>query len=97
MGEYEPHDSRNVTLKQDRAPGEPPRTGPQEGETRRPLQEQAGETELEQGELMEDGRGEDAEQVADAQAEQALNQQDARETAMERDADELDENLDRND
>ena len=46
---------------------------------------------------MEDGRGEDAEQVADAQAEQALNQQDARETAMERDADELDENLDRND
>ena len=36
MGEYEPHDSRNVTLKQDRAPGEPPRTGPQEGETRRP-------------------------------------------------------------
>ena len=92
MGEYEPHDSRNVTLKQDRAPGEPPRTGPQEGETRRPLQEQAGETELEQGELMEDGRGEDAEQVADAQAEQAL-----REAAMERDADELDENLDRND
>ena len=26
MGEYEPHDSRNVTLKQDRAPGEPPRS-----------------------------------------------------------------------
>ena len=87
MGEYEPHDSRDVTLKQDRAPGEPPRTGPQEGETRRPAQEQAGETELEQ-----DGRGEEAEQVADAQAEQAL-----REAAMERDADELDENLDRND
>ena len=87
MGEYEPHDSRNVTLKQDRAPGEPPRTGPQDGETRRPAPEQAGETELEQ-----DGRGEEAEQVADAQAEQAL-----REAAMERDADELDENLDRND
>lgn len=34
MGEYEPHDSRNVTLKQQRAPGEPPRTGPREGETR---------------------------------------------------------------
>ena len=94
MGEYEPHDSRNVTLKQDRAPGEPPRTGPREAETR---QQQAGETELEQGELMEDGRGEDAEQVADAQAEQALNQQDARETAMERDADELGEDLGRND
>ena len=92
MGEYEPHDSRNVTLKQDRAPGEPPRTGPQEGETRRPAPEQAGDTELEQ-----DGRGEEAEQVADAQAEQALNNQDAREAAMERDADELDENLDRND
>ena len=61
MGEYEPHDSRNVTLKQDRAPGEPPRTGPQEGETRRPAPEQAGETELEQ-----DGRGEEAEQVADS-------------------------------
>ena len=36
MGEYQPNDSRNVTLKQDRAPGEPPRTGPREGETRRP-------------------------------------------------------------
>jgi hypothetical protein len=34
MGEYEPRDSRNVTLKQQRAPGEPPRTGPREGETR---------------------------------------------------------------
>ena len=75
MGEYEPHDSRNVTLKQDRAPGEPPRTGPREAETR---QQQAGETELDQ-----DERGEDAEQVADGQAEQAL-----RDAAMERDADE---------
>ena len=46
MGEYEPHDSRNVTLKQERAPGEPPRTGPREGETRQ--QEQ--QTELEQDE-----------------------------------------------
>jgi hypothetical protein len=35
MGEYEPHDSRNVTLKQEPAPGEPPRTGPREGETRK--------------------------------------------------------------
>ena len=76
MGEYEPHDSRNVTLKQERAPGEPPRTGPREGETR---QQQQGETELD-----EDQRGDDAEQVPDAQAEQAL-----REEAMERDADEL--------
>ena len=86
MGEYEPHDSRNVTLRQDRAPGEPPRTGPREAETR---QQQQGETELEQ-----DERGEDAEQVADPQAEQSL-----REEAMERDADELDEagRLDGND
>ena len=52
--------------------------------------QQAGETELE-----EDQRGDDAEQVPDAQAEQAL-----RETAMEQDSDELDDEpgrLDRND
>lgn len=34
MGEYEPNDSRNITLSNDNAPGEPPRTGPREGETR---------------------------------------------------------------
>ena len=63
MGEYEPRASRNGTLKHDRAPGEPPRTGPQESETRQAAtrQQQAGtgETELEQ-----DERGEDAEQNA---------------------------------
>jgi hypothetical protein len=69
MGEYEPNDSRNVTLKPNRAPGEPPRTGPREAETR---QQQAGETELEQ-----DERGEDAEQTPDPQAEQALRERDA--------------------
>jgi hypothetical protein len=58
MGEYEPRDSRNVTLKQERAPGEPPRTGPQEAATRQ-QEGQAGETELEQ-----DERGDDAEQNA---------------------------------
>ena len=42
MGEYEPRDSRNVTLKQQRAPGEPPRTGPREEETREPEQEHSG-------------------------------------------------------
>ena len=47
MGEYEPNDSRNVTLKQERAPGEPPRTGPREGETR---QQEQQATELEQDE-----------------------------------------------
>src|SRR5690606_12686126 len=49
MGEYEPKDSRNVTQSRHRAPGEPPRTGPREGETRQP-----------QGELDDDGRGERA-------------------------------------
>jgi len=34
MGEYEPNDSRNVTLNNSTAPGEPPRTGPREGEAR---------------------------------------------------------------
>lgn len=47
MGEYEPRDSRNVTLKQQRAPGEPPRTGPRECETRQHEQQL---TELEQDE-----------------------------------------------
>ena len=85
MGEYEPNDSRNVTLKQDRAPGEPPRTGPREAETRQQQgQQQAGETELDQ-----DERGEDAEQMPDAQAEQALR--------GEIDEDEEPGGLDRND
>jgi hypothetical protein len=34
MGEYEPNDSRNITLGNNHAPGEPPRTGPREGEAR---------------------------------------------------------------
>lgn len=80
MGEYEPRDSRNVTLNPHRAPGEPPRTGPREGETRQP----------QQSELEQDERGEEAEAVAgqvgaaDAGAEAAL-----RERAMDRDAEEL--------
>ena len=41
MGEYEPDDSRNITLTQDTAPGEPPRTGPREGETRQPREDKA--------------------------------------------------------
>lgn len=40
MGKYEPDDSRDVTLNPDTAPGEPPRTGPREGETRAPRDEQ---------------------------------------------------------
>ena len=34
MGEYEPNDSRNVTLKRSNLPGEPERTGPREAEAR---------------------------------------------------------------
>jgi hypothetical protein len=89
MGEYEPRDSRNVTLKQNRAPGEPPRTGPMEEEARR----QAMQSEAERGELYEDERGEDAE----ATIAQEESQQAQREEAMERDAEELDDDLDRND
>jgi hypothetical protein len=55
MGEYEPRDSRNVTLKQQRAPGEPPRTGPREGETRQPDQPL---TELEQDERDDEAKRE---------------------------------------
>lgn len=91
MGEYEPKDSRNVTLNPHRAPGEPPRTGPREGETRQ-----------ERTELDEDGRGERAEDaVAQAEAESAAEQ---RERGMDRDTEELDaryregrERFDRND
>jgi hypothetical protein len=34
MGEYEPDDSRDVTLSTHQAPGEPPRTGPREDQAR---------------------------------------------------------------
>ncbi len=62
MGEYEPHDSRKVTLRQQRAPGEPPRTGPREGETRQPEQAQVQD---------EDDAGLDE---ADGEAEAALRE-----------------------
>lgn len=77
MGEYEPNDSRNVTLKQDRAPGEPPRTGPRESETRH----QQGGTGLEQDRSSADAEAPvDRMGAADAEAEAEL-----RERAMERD------------
>lgn len=34
MGEYEPRDSRKVTLQEGHVPGEPPRTGPNERKAR---------------------------------------------------------------
>lgn len=40
MGEYEPRDSRKVTLKDGHVPGEPPRTGPRE----QTIREQARDT-----------------------------------------------------
>ena len=46
MSELEPEDSRVVTNTQNRAPGEPPRTGPREGETRQP-QNQKGQGDAE--------------------------------------------------
>ena len=77
MGEYEPNDSRNVTLSQNRAPGEPPHTGPREGESRqgraRPVTELDPEKRKEEEEAM---RRRDAEQ---------------REAAAERDTQELNE------
>ena len=39
MSELEPDDSRDVTLSNHRAPGEPPRTGPREGEARAQAQQ----------------------------------------------------------
>jgi hypothetical protein len=49
MGELEPDDSRDVTLNDRQAPGEPPRTGPREGETRgRQQQQQGGQAQSQQ-------------------------------------------------
>lgn len=42
MGEYEPDDSRDVTLSDHQAPGEPPRTGPREDEARARAETEAG-------------------------------------------------------
>jgi len=42
MGEYEPNDSRNVTLNPSSLPGEPPRTGPREAESRAASQGEKG-------------------------------------------------------
>jgi len=43
MGEYEPDDSRDVTLRKSNIPVEPERTGPREGETRRDPEAKEGE------------------------------------------------------
>lgn len=41
MGQYEPNDSRDVTLSDHSAPGEPDRTGHREGEARRQAEQQS--------------------------------------------------------
>jgi hypothetical protein len=62
MGELEPHDSRDVTLNDQRAPGEPPRTGPHEGETRGQQQQQG-----QGGKQQSDWRAAEATRDRDAQ------------------------------
>ncbi|MEO6151514.1 MAG: hypothetical protein ABIT09_00825 [Croceibacterium sp.] len=58
MGQYEPDDSRNVTLNPNSAPGEPPRTGPREGETRT-KQEEAGDATVRQHNNAQESTGGD--------------------------------------
>ncbi len=47
-GQYEPKDSRDVTLSNERAPGEPDRTGHREGEARQQEQQQSAQGEGEE-------------------------------------------------
>ena len=49
MSELEPDDSRTVTNSQNRAPGEPPRTGPREGEAHAAAGQQAEQREGREG------------------------------------------------
>lgn len=44
MGQYEPDDSRDVTLRANAAPGEPPRTGPREQDARRKAGSEQGDS-----------------------------------------------------
>ncbi len=62
MGKYKPDDSRDITLNPDTAPGEPARTGPREGETRKSPDEGAkvqsgyGNSRDEDGQMEQDQR-----------------------------------------
>ena len=67
MGEYEPDDSRDVTLSDHQAPVEPPRTGPREDEARRQA-EQGSDREKAPGEPPRD------EEVAAKDAQDAARQ-----------------------
>ena len=69
MGEYEPDDSRDVTLSDHQAPGEPPRTGPREDQAReKAQQEQRSDREHAPGEPPRD------EQVARKDAQDAARE-----------------------
>ena len=71
MGEYEPDDSRDVTLSDHQAPGEPPRTGPREDAVRDGAKRQA-----QQGSGSEKAPGEPPrdEQVAAKDAQDAARE-----------------------
>ena len=71
MGTYEPDDSRNVTLKPGSVPGEPPRTGPREGEARdanRPEGASVNEKEVRQQNNAQEATGGDLPDPKRAQA-----------------------------
>ena len=57
MGEYEPDDSRIVTQSPHQTPGEPPRTGPREGEARASAQQGQGDPEPEDKPTARDALG----------------------------------------
>lgn len=72
MGEYEPDDSRTVTQSTHQAPGEPPRTGPREGETRQPQSHQGqGDAEPEDKPTARDALGKKQQGFAAGQERQA--------------------------
>ena len=59
MGEYEPNDSRNVTLGSGSTSIEPERTGPREGETRRQSEQGEAHDGSVRSELQQEGESAD--------------------------------------
>ena len=56
MGEYEPEDSRDVTLTKSNTPIEPERTGPEESRTRKPAEKDEAKDGKIVGRAVEDKR-----------------------------------------
>ena len=79
MGQYEPTDSRTVTLDPKSAPGEPPRTGPREDESRKESDEARAAHKARDGE--ETQRADDAIAKRDGGLEDAGGQQQADEVS----------------